>query len=435
MTFRFVHAADLHLDSPLRSLALRDPALAELIGGATRQAFERLVDLCLAERVDALLLAGDLYDGEQSSMKTARLLAGQLRRLDEAGIRVFIIQGNHDAQSPITKQLILPDSVTLFGGRAGRVEIEPGGMPVAIHGISFTRREAPDSLVPKFGPPVEGAVNIGMLHTSLGGSPGHDTYAPCSPGELRATGFRYWALGHIHVRSVDEGACTIVMPGMPQGRDINEAGPKSATLVTVGDDGGITLEEHRTSIAEFQRVPVDLTQAEDWGDLPGLLSRALERTRDAAASEHLVARLELTGATPLAWRARRDADILRVEAAERAEAVGGCWIDKLEIGCTPPAKDEAGLTTSGADPSGELQSLIEDEILASPGFREQAARIAEELRGQLPAAQRENLLGADETEADAALDRLARLGAGDVMAALRAVPADGPIGDGGEAGG
>ena len=109
MAFRFIHAADVHLDSPLRSLALRDPDLAELIGNATRRAFVRIVDLCLDERVDALLLAGDLYDGDQTSVKTARFLSEQIRRLHEAGIRVFIIRGNHDALSRITKELTFPD--------------------------------------------------------------------------------------------------------------------------------------------------------------------------------------------------------------------------------------------------------------------------------------------------------------------------------------
>ena len=118
MPFRFVHAADVHLDSPLRSLALRDPSLAELIGNATRRAFVGIVDLCLDEQVDALLLSGDLYDGEQTSMKTARFLADQLRRLHEAQIKVFVIRGNHDALSRITKELTLPDSVAIFGGRA-----------------------------------------------------------------------------------------------------------------------------------------------------------------------------------------------------------------------------------------------------------------------------------------------------------------------------
>jgi len=114
MAFRFVHTADIHLDSPLRTLALREPELAGLIGGATRKAFAAIVDLCLAEQVDALLISGDLYDGEQTSMKTARFLADQLRRLHEAGIATFVIRGNHDAESRITRELTLPESVKVF---------------------------------------------------------------------------------------------------------------------------------------------------------------------------------------------------------------------------------------------------------------------------------------------------------------------------------
>jgi exonuclease SbcD len=114
--YRFVHAADIHLDSPLRSLALRDPRLAEFIGNASRQVLARIVELCLEEQVNALLLAGDLYDGEQTSMKTARFLSEQLRRLDAAGIEVFIIRGNHDALSKITKELIFRRTCTCSVG-------------------------------------------------------------------------------------------------------------------------------------------------------------------------------------------------------------------------------------------------------------------------------------------------------------------------------
>ena len=123
MALRFVHTADVHLDSPLATLALRDPELAELIGGATRKAFVAVIDLCLSEHVDALMIAGDLYDGEQTSMKTARFLADQLRRLDEAGVKTFIIRGNHDAESRITRELTLPDSVKVFAGRAETVSL------------------------------------------------------------------------------------------------------------------------------------------------------------------------------------------------------------------------------------------------------------------------------------------------------------------------
>src|SRR6202021_3307860 len=132
--YRFVHAADIPPDSPLRSLALRDPRLAEFVGNASRQVFSRIVDLCLDEQVSALLLAGDLYDGEQTSMKTARFLAEQLRRLDAADIEVFIIRGNHDALSKITKELVLPENVHLFGGRAAAAGVprERGKTQIAI---------------------------------------------------------------------------------------------------------------------------------------------------------------------------------------------------------------------------------------------------------------------------------------------------------------
>lgn len=218
MAFRFVHTADIHLDSPLRSLALRNPELAELVGDASRQAFITIIDLCLAERVDALVIAGDLYDGDQTSMKTARFLATQMARLHQAGVRVYMIRGNHDAMSRITKQLVLPDTVTIFGGRCQSL-IQPGaGIDVAFHGLSFASPKAPESLLPKYAAPQEGAANIGIMHTSLAGSPGHDVYAPCSLADLHGHGFDYWALGHIHVRQVYSGASTLVMPGMASQR-------------------------------------------------------------------------------------------------------------------------------------------------------------------------------------------------------------------------
>lgn len=417
MTFRFVHAADIHLDSPLRSLALRDPDLAELVGNATRHAFVRIIDLCLAEQVDALLIAGDLYDGDQSSMKTARFLAEQLRRLDQAGIDTFIIRGNHDAMSRITKELVLPDSVKVFGGRAEALELPgpAGRVPIVVHGLSFAQPHAPDSLLGKYRPPVEGAVNIGMLHTSLAGTPGHDLYAPCSLADLRATGFRYWALGHIHKRAIVDDACMIAVPGMPQGRDINEAGSKSVSLVAVGDDRSISIEERVTSVAQFERVTVDATGMEDWRELVSGVALALEATRSAIDSAHLVARLQVVGATPLAWRIRRDMDLLKTEADDRAAAIGSCWVEKLEISCQPPALPGE---TRG-DPLTDLHRLIEEQILGSDAFTATLAGMAEEIRGQLPQECRD-VLGADEDAFRERVARLARDGAETVVARLQA---------------
>ena len=171
-----------------------------------------------------------------------------------------MIRGNHDALSKITKELVFPENVHLFGGRAEAIEIarDRGERPIVMHGLSFAKPQATESLLAKYRPPVEGAVNIGLMHTSLGGSPHHDVYAPCSTTDLLDSGFRYWALGHIHKRSATEGPCAIVMPGIPQGRDIGESGPKSVTLASVLDDGSIVLDERIVSLAQFERVSASM---------------------------------------------------------------------------------------------------------------------------------------------------------------------------------
>jgi DNA repair protein SbcD/Mre11 len=226
---------------------MRNVDLAELIGDATRQALVTIVDLCIDEQVDALIIAGDLYDGDQTSMKTARFLASQMQRLHEAGIATFIIRGNHDALSRITQELILPPSVTVFDKSADAVELHHGDLALSIHGLSFAKPHAPESLLEKYHRPAPDAVNIGIMHTSLAGAAGHDLYAPCKASDLHGWGFDYWALGHVHMRAQHAGERMVIMPGMPQGRDINEAGAKTVTLVTVNDDRTLTVEERLTS--------------------------------------------------------------------------------------------------------------------------------------------------------------------------------------------
>ena len=419
MPFRFVHAADIHLDSPLRSLALRDAALAELIGNATRRGFTNIIDLCLEEQVDALLLAGDLYDGEQTSMKTARFLADQIRKLHVAGIRVFIIRGNHDALSKITRELTFPDTVKIFGSRAEAVPIDRprGALPVAIHGLSFAQPQAPESLLGRYRPPMEGAINIGLMHTSLDGAPGHDLYAPCKLADLQGAGFRYWALGHIHRRSVVSGDTIVVMPGIPQGRDINEAGAKSATLVTIADDGSIALEERMTGMAQFERLSVDIAGIDDWRSMVAAIDAAFARARGAVAAEHLVARLQLTGATSLAWRLRRDRDLLKTEASDRAGILTRFWIEAVDVACTVP--DQPGLGRPAADPVTELRRLMLTEVRANAAYQADVAAIAEELRGQLPPECRA-LLGADQAGFEARLAEAVGEGIEDVLARLQA---------------
>lgn len=416
MPFRFVHTADIHLDSPLRSLALRNRELAELVGDATRQALVAIVDLCLDEQVDALVIAGDLYDGDQTSMKTARFLAQQMGRLHEAGVRVFKIRGNHDALSRITKQLIFPDTVKVFEGRADAVTVKANGFEVVFHGLSFSQPHAPESLLPKYRQPVGDAVNIGIMHTSLAGAPGHNAYAPCNLLSLEDHGFDYWALGHIHQRSQHGSARAIVMPGMPQGRDINEAGEKTVSLVTVRDDRSIDIEQRLTSIAQFERVGVDMSAATDWRDAVEAIEAALARARHDTRSEHLVARVRLNGTSPLGWRMRRDRDVLKAEVEQAAERIGRTWIETVEMDtATPRATPE----TLSADPVLELGELMRSEVLLSAGYREEMRDLARDLLADLPPESRG--IGGDTPEAfEAFLDRITRDGAEEILSRLKA---------------
>ena len=413
MPFRFVHTADVHLDSPLRSLALVDAEIADLIANATRQTFVNTVDLCLEEQVDAFLIAGDLYDGALRSMKTAAFLTSELRRLTEHGVAVFVIKGNHDAESKITKHVAWPDGVHVFSGRGEAVPIE--GRDVVVHGLSFAKPHVPDSLLPKYKTPVAGAINIGLLHTSLAGSSEHDVYAPCSVQQLIDHGYDYWALGHIHKREVHAGGPNaVVMPGIPQGRHVNEAGPKSVTLVTIADDRTIEIQERWTSVAQFDRLSVDLEGVESWGELANLLEAAFSDASGHAQAEHLVIRVRFTGMTPLAARLRRDADVLIEDARAAAKRAGSVLIEKIDIGASPPSLETKSVSS---DPISELRRLIEERNENEALLKISAYSLAEEVQRFLPPEVRDRF-GESEDEVRGLVDQLLKEGAEDVLARL-----------------
>ncbi len=418
MSFRFIHTADVHLDSPLKSLALRDPDIAELIGNATRQSFEKTVDLCLDEAVDALMIAGDLYDGDLRSMKTAVFFGRQMWRLTEAGIRVFVIRGNHDAESVITKHLSLPEGVHVFSGRGETVSIE--GQDVAVHGVSFGKPHMPESLLPKYKARVEGCANIGLLHTSLAGSIEHDVYSPCSLSDLTGYGYDYWGLGHIHKREVyATSPCAVVMPGIPQGRHINEAGPKSVTYVEIAS-GGVVIEERFTSVAQFERVAVDIGGVGDWRGVLEAIETAIGAARDALRADNLVARLEVRGTTTLASRLRRDRDVLIEEARQSAEAIGKTFIESVAIDV---GASSARGVPSGYDPITELRMLIGTGARSTDAVRASAFELLTDLQRQLPPDIRDSFGESDE-DLRQTVEQFLKVGGEEVLARLEAERTD-----------
>jgi DNA repair exonuclease SbcCD nuclease subunit len=208
----------------------------------------------------------------------------------------------------------------------------------------------------------------------------------------------------------------VIMPGMPQGRDIKEAGEKSITLVTVNDDRSLNVEERATSVAQFERIPVDLSSAETWREAAELIEQSIGVARDRTRSAHLVARLQLTGATPLAWQLRRDRDLLLAETEQRAEGLGKAWIEKIEIATTAPVNTPAGGTT--ADPILELGELMRSDIIRQHGVREAVRDLVNELRDDLPPEAR-GFSGDDEAAFEALVDQLLTEGSEDMLARLK----------------
>ncbi len=292
---KFLHAADVHLDSPLRGLERYDGAPVEEIRGATRRALENLVELALAEEAAFLLLAGDLYDGDWKDYNTGLFFASQMRRLDEAGIRVFVIAGNHDAASQITKVLRPPANVKVFSTRKPETVLLPE-LEVAIHGQGFASAAVSDDLAAGYPAAVPHLFNIGLLHTSLDGRPGHEPYAPCTVDGLRSRGYHYWALGHVHQREVACRDPWIVFPGVLQGRHARETGAKGATLVTVRDREVVSAEARDLDVFRWAVCRVDAAGAATASEVLDRVGRALEREVAAAEGRTVAARLLIEGA-------------------------------------------------------------------------------------------------------------------------------------------
>jgi len=335
--FRFIHAADIHLDSPLRGLAGHEGSLPRRIQAAPRAALENLVSFAIEESVDFVVIAGDLYDGEWRDFHTGLFFVGQMGRLTTAGIPTFVLHGNHDAESRITRRLTLPDGVRVFDARRpATFRLEHLG--VALHGQSFRERDVRENLASRYPEPLAGSFNIGVLHTGLGGLGGHENYAPCSLADLHSRGYDYWALGHVHQHTVLGTEPHIVFPGNLQGRHIRETGPKGACLVTV-EDGAVTSLRHAAMDAvrwAHLHVPVD--GCESLMDVTDAMRQAVDSSvREQADGRLFACRLELTGVTRLHGELLSAEEQLLVEARAAALGLGEevVWIEKVRIATQP----------------------------------------------------------------------------------------------------
>lgn len=363
--FRFVHAADIHLDSALHGLERYEGAPVEEIRSATRRAFDNLIELAIDEQVAFVLLVGDLYDGDWKDYNTGLYFVERMGRLRDASIRVFIVAGNHDAASQITKHLRLPDNVTLFSTRKPeRVVLDDMG--VSICGQGFATRAVTDDISQDYPQGDPQLLNIGLLHTCLDGKPGHEPYAPCTVDGLRSKGYQYWALGHVHKREEVSQDPWIVFPGNIQGRHVREIGPKGCTLVTV-DGGEIVEVAHRDlDVMRWSICELDVSATETVDDIYEQVREGLQSALDAAEGRPVAVRLVLYGACSAHLKLHADRERWIQEYRALATGLGGAgiWLERISIKTRPAISTDEVLERDDAL-SGLLRAIHDMELDSS----------------------------------------------------------------------
>jgi len=337
----FVHCSDLHLDSPFAGLGETQPDIAELLKRATFAAFDRIVDLAVAERADFIIISGDIYDGADRSLLAQIRFHEGLSRAAEAGIKSFIAHGNHDPLSGWEAGLVFPPEVYRFGGdRVESYRVKRDGIDLAsVSGISYSRSKVEENLALGFKADKKAPFNIGVLHSNLGGDPNHDNYAPCVIDDLISSGMDYWALGHIHNRAIKrENHPTVVYPGNPQGRSLRETGPRGCYLVRVDESGQVTLEFHETDSVRWLIEDIDISDRSTENDL---IDRLLSRRDAVRAADHNLGKIltiRLTGRGALHKALQRPENIIDITEEMRSgesERKDFVWLDSIRVNTRP----------------------------------------------------------------------------------------------------
>lgn len=372
---KFIHTADLHIDSPLRGLDLHDGAPVDRIRHATRRSFENIITLAINEQVDFMIIAGDLFDGKWQDIKTGLWTAHQFRRLARENIPVYLLRGNHDSASQVQSSITWPDNVHEFSvDQPQTFVIERFG--VALHGQGFPKRDIPEDLAATYPKAIDGLFNIGVLHTSLTGDPQHDPYAPTNEDVLVARGYDYWALGHIHARRVVRQQPFIAFPGNIQGRHIREPGAKGCLLATVEAGQLAAVEFRPTDTLRWHQADIQLAESDNIDDLYDAVRNTLRQchagSEDRFSAVRLVVRGRCAAHRSLVSIAAREEVIGQIRNLA-SEITDELWTEKVLLE-TSAAVDLDELRR-GNDLMGDLLKTIEQLATHDGHLRELAGQL------------------------------------------------------------
>ena len=333
MTFKFIHCSDLHIDSPFKGFSSVEHPLAEVLRKSTYQAFQNIIELALKEEVEAVLIAGDIYDGSDKSLEAQLKFRRGLQKLSDAGIYTFIVHGNHDPLDSWSASLEWPERVHVFSGdRVECLPIENNGMVKAyIHGISYPKREVRENLAQKFSRNNDDGFAVGLLHSNVGNQSGHDDYAPCSIDDLIAGGMDYWALGHIHrFQVLRESNPAIVYSGNTQARHMRETGEKGCCLVTLDKNADPLIQFISTDTIRYAHGEVDLSGTISLDEVIHAVSSKCEYFAGQVKQKEIFLKLSLKGRTQIHSELQRGDAIKELQGEIRTYFQGrtpSIWVD------------------------------------------------------------------------------------------------------------
>jgi exonuclease SbcD len=364
---RFLHVADMHLDAPFQGISADDDRIGRALAEATYGAWRRAVDLALERAVDFVVIAGDSYNAADRSLRAQLRFREQVQRLDAAGIRTFVVHGNHDPANGWSAGLAAPESVHVFSSaRVERVEaVVDGEFVCAVYGRSFGRAAETESFAPGYKREAGDAIAVAVMHANVGGHPDHDPYAPCSVDDLRVAGMDYWALGHVHRHEVISRDPWAVYAGSPQGLNPKEIGVHGCCLVEVARSGAVTVLHEDLAAVDWASAELDVSAAANIDAVERIVADACAEM-SASSGRPLVARVSLTGRSPVHGDLARPGAIAQLLESFRAEHGAGdpwVWLDRLADRTSPPIDLDAVRTAQ--DFAAEIV-LVSDDLDADP---------------------------------------------------------------------
>lgn len=343
LPFRFLHTGDLHLDSPLEGLSAEAPAEVQpVLRNATTDAWRAIVRLAIDEAVDFVLVAGDVFEVASPTLLGQARFRDGLATLAGAGIRSFVVHGNHDPMDGRSwaPSLAFPEAAHRFGTDAAEaVAVVRDGREIArIHGRSYPRAAVTENYAAGFRADPDAPFSIGLLHANVGNRPGHDNYAPCSVDDLRASGMDYWALGHIHQPGQVIADPPTFYCGIPQGRDPGELGARGCYLVDVDASRRVATRFVPTDVVRWHPIELPIADVADDEALHRVCREAVAAAIDAADGRSLVVRLRLTGRGPLHANLRRPGyldDLRQLLNEERSAVPPFAWVESIRDATRP----------------------------------------------------------------------------------------------------